>query len=297
MFTNVTASSTNLLITPETTGFDLTWLPSRTFELRVTNWAYGVQIDSVHLSSNGTMIKLPDYGRTIEFIGDSLTAGDYDTYEGLASYGWGVAEGLGNTEYSITAYPGICLVDKNCWGNEHGQEHQWQYTSDTSWRATQIWGDNPEPWPFKQHAAADLVIINIGTNDNNTANNVTSEEYYPAYVDFVQTVHETWPSAQIILISLWGGFSPYGSTYVEVGAWKEEIYNVYKHYENQGFVHYFNTTGIMQHNDIGPQWHPTDVGQIKLASHLLQYIKLKFGWDLEATGPEVQHGTHISFLK
>jgi hypothetical protein len=52
------------------------------------------------------------------------------------------------------------------------------------------------------------------------------------------------------------------------------------------FVHYFNTTGIMQHNDIGPQWHPTDVGAIKVASHLQQFIKMTFGWELSATGPE-----------
>jgi hypothetical protein len=52
------------------------------------------------------------------------------------------------------------------------------------------------------------------------------------------------------------------------------------------FVHYFNTSGIMQHNDIGPQWHPTDVGAIKVASHLQQFIRMTFGWDLYATGPE-----------
>lgn len=54
---------------------------------------------------------------------------------------------------------------------------------------------------------------------------------------------------------------------------------------------YFNTTGLMQHNDIAPQYHPTDVGHVKLASHLIQYIKLKFDWVLYATGPEVQHQT------
>lgn len=52
------------------------------------------------------------------------------------------------------------------------------------------------------------------------------------------------------------------------------------------FVHYFNTTGIMQHNDIAPLWHPTDVGAIKVASHLQQFIRMKFGWDFYATGPE-----------
>jgi hypothetical protein len=56
-------------------------------------------------------------------------------------------------------------------------------------------------------------------------------------------------------------------------------------------VHLFNTTGILQHNDIGPQWHPTDVGQIKVASHLLQYVKEKFGYEFAATGPEVQSHT------
>lgn len=34
-----------------------------------------------------------------------------------------------------------------------------------------------------------------------------------------------------------------------------------------------------------------DVGHIKLASHLMQYLKLKFDFDLEATGPEVQGQT------
>jgi hypothetical protein len=47
----------------------------------------------------------------------------------------------------------------------------------------------------------------------------------------------------------------------------------------------------MQHNDIGPAYHPTDVGHIKVASHLIQYVKTKFNWPLYATGPEVFHDT------
>jgi hypothetical protein len=46
------------------------------------------------------------------------------------------------------------------------------------------------------------------------------------------------------------------------------------------FVSYFNTTGILQHNDICPQYHPTDMGQVKLVNHLIQFIQLKFGWVL-----------------
>jgi hypothetical protein len=56
--------------------------------------------------------------------------------------------------------------------------------------------------------------------------------------------------------------------------------------KTEPFVHYFDTAGILQHNDIGPQWHPTDVGAVKVASHLLQFVKMTFGWGLEARGPE-----------
>jgi hypothetical protein len=65
-----------------------------------------------------------------------LSSGDYATYEGLSSWAYDFAAGLGNVEYSITvrslphmlptmltgkAYPGICLHDQNCWGNPRGQ--------------------------------------------------------------------------------------------------------------------------------------------------------------------------------
>ena len=202
------------------------------------------------MSSQGKLYKLPDASRTIEIIGDSLSAGQYATYEGLASWSWGFAEGFGNAEFSITAYPGICLVDTDCWGNLRGQAYQWFQTSDTSYRATQIYGDNPEPWDFAAHPAADIVVINLGTNDNNTANNVTNEAYLSTYIDFVGQVHETWPNAQIILFSLWNGFSAVGNTYAQGGAFISEIQEVYDYYQPQGFIHYFNTTGIMQHNDI-----------------------------------------------
>lgn len=46
----------------------------------------------------------------------------------------------------------------------------------------------------------------------------------------------------------------------------------------------------------GPLYHPTDVGHIKVASHLMQYIKLTFGWIFQQTGPEVQHGTSSTMI-
>lgn len=98
-----------------------------------------------------------------------------------------------------------------------------------------------------------------------------------------------WPNQ-----SLWGYFDAQGNTWVQIPAYVNAVKRVYEHYQYEGFVHYFDTTGILQHNDIAPgkpELHPTDVGHIKVASHLMQYVKIKFGWEFEATGPEVQHDT------
>lgn len=141
MFTNVTAGATHLLVSPDTPGSNLVYpVNSSTFEMKVTNWGYGIQIDQVHVGAGEKLIKVPDFPRRIEFIGDSLSSGMYGTYETMSGFAYGVGEGLGNTEYSITAYPGICVADQECFGNPRGQSHQWFYTTDSSWRGTQIYG-------------------------------------------------------------------------------------------------------------------------------------------------------------
>ncbi|KAK0655824.1 Lipase, GDSL-like protein [Cercophora newfieldiana] len=317
-FTNVTGGQTHMLIGPDSPGVDLTGpINPMTFELRVTNWAFGIQIEAVHVGEGQKLVKLPNAPRRIEVIGDSLAAGMYTSYEGLSSWAYGVGAGLGNTDYSITAYPGICAADQDCWGNPRGQVHQWFYTSDTSWRATEAHGNNPEPWDFSKHPAADLVIINIGTNDQNSHNNVSAPVYIDALTKIVQGVHGKYPKAQVVVMSLWLGFSQTGNTYASVSSqgFVKEVQNMIRMFNSdkylnnptvydgvtktssqtnkktKPFVHLFNTTGILQHNDIAPQWHPTDVGAIKVASHLLQFIKMTFGWELEATGPEVFHET------
>ena len=191
--------------------------------MRVTNWGYGVQVDKVHVAEGHKLIKLPARPRSIEFIGDSLASGMHNSYEALAGFAYGVGEGLGNTEYSITAFPGICVSDQECWGNPRGQSHQWFYTADTSWRATEVWGGEfeksgqlgglvedinlipsrqyePEPWDFSKQQAADLVIINLGTNDANAANNVSASTYVEHYKRLIQGVHGVWPDAQVVIM-------------------------------------------------------------------------------------------------
>lgn len=116
--------------------------------------------------------------------------------------------------------------------------------------------------------------------------------------------------ADCLAQKLWQGFYQNGNTYDQNTQFSQEVFDVYTYFNSdqylnnplvwdgttntttnaagpvKPFVYYFNTTGIMQHNDIGPEYHPTDVGYIKVASHLMQFINLRFGWDFYATGPE-----------
>ncbi|KAK4499790.1 hypothetical protein PRZ48_007976 [Zasmidium cellare] len=297
--TNVSAGTTHLLADSQATGFDAG--STQTFELRVTNWDYGVQIQNVYVA-NGRLVRIPDFKRRVEIVGDSLSAGQYATLEGIASYSWGLAYGLGNTEFSITAYPGMCAYDGNggyCYGGgprQRGQEHQWLKVSDNSERAVAMYGNNPPNYNFRAHPAADITIINLGANDS--GQNVSDEQFFNAYTKLIDEIRRQWPRTQFIILNLWH-FTQSGSTWVTDSPLDNVIQNVARHYnrgslnENggQGIVHYFNTTGILEHNDISPAGHPTDVADVKLASHLMQYIKLIFGWDLEQEGPEVQHQT------
>lgn len=80
------------------------------------------------------------------------------------------------------------------------QTYQWSRASDVGDRANAAFGDKPEAWNFTAHRVADLVIINLGTNDARTVNNVPSDDYYQSYVKMVENVHGVWPDAQIVLM-------------------------------------------------------------------------------------------------
>ncbi len=67
-------------------------------------------------------------------------------------------------------------------------------------RASRLVVDNPEPWDFSKHPAADLVVINIGTNDHNAHNNVSTAAYIEALTKLIQGVHGKWPQAQVIVM-------------------------------------------------------------------------------------------------
>ena len=70
----------------------------------------------------------------------------------------------------------------------HGQTYQWLRTSDTGGRALDLYGDNSPLWNFTAHPAADITLINIGTNDANPVNNISTAQFTQSYKDLITTI-------------------------------------------------------------------------------------------------------------
>lgn len=111
---------------------------------------------------------------------------------------------------------------------------------------------------------------------------MSDADFTASYIKLINQVHDKYPKAQIITMQIWQGFYANGNTYSQIFTYDQAILDTVAHFQtdaNTNFVHYFNTTGILQHNDISPVAHLTDVAAAKVSSHLMQFIKLTFGWN------------------
>ncbi|KAL4913968.1 SGNH hydrolase-type esterase domain-containing protein [Aspergillus aurantiobrunneus] len=286
LFTNVTADATYQFVGEGTEYEELPGDGDHIFEMRVQIAGASVDIDD-HLR------KPPAFEKKIEIIGGSLTGGQYATYETISSWSFIYAQGLGNVEFGITAYPGACLVDLQCYGGDvHGMIWYWHRASDPGARAAAMYGSEPEEWDVTAEQPADLVIIQMGGNDHRSPNEIPNEDFYQGYVDLIENIHSHWPDAAIVIMTQWGLWNEENTEYTQTVIYEEEIQRVYEHFKDRkwSFVYLFHTDGILSHNDINPMNHPTDVGHIKIASHLLQWTNLILGWELNPRG-EMQPGT------
>ncbi|KAF9895279.1 hypothetical protein FE257_000182 [Aspergillus nanangensis] len=287
-YSNVTADYTYQFVSSETLK-DIDAGNEKIFELRVSNW--GPQIASVSVAQDAALTKPPTFDKRVEIIGGSLTTGQFASYESLSGWAFLLAQGLGNVEYTITAYPGVCLADLKCYGGGvHGMPWWWHRASDPGSRARGMYGDEPEMFDVKGDQPADLVIIQMGGNDHRKPNEVSGADYYHDYLRLVDDIVHIWPQTTVVLLSQWGQWTLEGTKYVPSVLYESETKRVHDHFKEHHYVRYFDTKGVLQYNDISPKNHPTDIGHVKLASHLLQWIKIMMRWDLEPTG-EVQHNT------
>lgn len=212
-------------------------------------------------SGAGTLPAAPAKG-LIEFIGNSITSGATTTNGNVSAFPWLVGETLGADRTAIS-YPGITLVDGYSYGGSgvpcHGMNLYWTKTVTVS-----VCPDktvSASDWDFTRYAA-DLVVINLGTNDKNLS--VPSDTFKTDYALFIKLVRSKFPNAHIFGMRTYGGYYE-----AETRAAVDAVVAA-----GDKKVHYINTTGWLGSSDFASDGaHPTDAGHVKAAGKLAPILK------------------------
>jgi len=237
-----------------------------------------------------------DAEKKIEFIGDSITCaygvdgteGTFSTKteDGTKSYAYLASKQL-NADYSMVSFSGFGIISgystdgtRNLvstvpqYYDKLGFSYWNQFGSDitqlkeVSWDASQF--------------VPDLVIINLGTNDNSYMQNVKGDrakeeaDFVEEYVKFIEQIRSVHPDAEILCTLGIMGQELYPQIEEAVSTYKaasgDEKVNAYK----------FNQQNINK-NGKGIDWHPAPQSHVEAAEELVAEIKKLYGWNSDSS--------------
>lgn len=263
-----------------------------------------ILIDQIEVDGVGDIAPTAEKAHKIEFIGDSITCGygvdaeseresfKTKTEDGSKTYAYKTAMKL-DADYSMVSYSGFGVVSgytspgklntKQLVSNYYDRVgFSWAWTSD---------GKNitDNEWDFEEYVP-DLVVINLGTNDYSYAKDpktgkndeTRAKEFEVAYVEFLKTIREKNPEAEILCT---------------LGIMGQELYdnieNAVSEYTSETGDEKVNTLkfDVQDMNDgLGADWHPSDITHTRAAIKLSDTITELYGWeqneDYELTAPE-----------
>lgn len=221
----------------------------------------------------------------VEFIGDSITCGygvDDEVIDSpfttgaedvTKSYAYLTAGELG-VDYSMVSLSGYGIISGYVEEWEPKREDQTlpRYYDKLAFSEGEYLGRIPEDveWDFKRQP--DLVVINLGTNDDSYTQDHTDrqEEYRTAYVDFLKLVRSRNPKAKILCtLGIMGDrLFPVIEKAVEAYSTETQDRNIATmKFEEQ-----------LPEDGYAADWHPTAVTHKKAASKLAANIKELMGW-------------------
>ncbi|RYD93092.1 MAG: hypothetical protein EOP54_19745, partial [Sphingobacteriales bacterium] len=180
----------------------------------------------------------------VEYIGDSITAGYTNNQANVSDYAWLVSETL-SAEHTQIAFPGIKLTSGF---PDVGMDAQ--YLKMQSDQTKPSAGD----WNFATYTPK-LVVINLGTNDNN---GVPDADFQTAYVNLLTTIRGKFPDAEIFALRTFLG--------VKAGATQGAV--IARMITGDLKLHYIDTEGWLGAGDYPDGIHPSETGHQKIADKL-----------------------------
>jgi lysophospholipase L1-like esterase len=205
----------------------------------------------------------------VEFVGDSITAGQGAEHGALGDYASRTGEALG-AHHTQIAWAGITLTDgvhysNNNWpGMESMYFRAWAVNRCSNPDCTPD-AANPVPnpaWDFSQYSPK-IIVVNLGTNDWNL--NEPGSTFQGEYTGFLQNIRAKHPNAEIFVLRTFNGYLV------------QETQNAVAARINAGDtkLHYVDTTGWLIPSpspDFADTFHPNDTGYQKVRDRLVPIL-------------------------
>lgn len=250
------------------------------------NGAVGVK--NIHTESTvaKSVVPVPEKDLKIEFIGDSITCAygveglssgesfKTTTENFMKSYAYLTAELL-DADYSAVSYSGHGIIS----GYTSGEKNTNQLVPKL-YEQTGNLADYTQPWDFGS-SENDVVVINLGTNDNSYLQNDPAggkEDFVEGYVDFLGMVRRNNPDAYIICT-----MGTMGGNDVVYPLIEEAV----KAFGDKKVSCYESVTQNIQTDGIGSDWHPSPVTQQNSAYVLADKICQAIGRESTQIGLDV----------
>ncbi len=242
-----------------------------------------VGLGELTIDAEGPAQPTPQAEKYIEFVGDSITCGyGVDTFSenepfstatenASKAYAYLTAALLG-ADYSLVSYSGHGLISGYTADPTTPKltELVQPYYEILSYSYHNFRGLNVQdiPWDFESERKADMVVINLGTNDDSYVQNdeTKRKQFEDAYVEFLGQIHRKRPNAKLV-----AAFGLMGDSLYET-----EANAVRRFTELSGFNEVYSYRIPVQdagRNGYASCWHPSPASHKETAEGLAAFLK------------------------
>lgn len=243
-------------------------------------------ITSMDVTCIGDIQPTAGSNRLIEFVGDSITCGygvdDLDashhfsttTEDATKTYAYKTAEKL-HADYSLVSLSGYGIISGYSGdGKKHAEQQlplYYDYMGNSGGAYLGDFVPQETKWEFTKYQP-DVVVINLGTNDNSYVKNdaAKKEEYTMAYVEFIKQIRTKNPEATIVCTL--------GIMGAELYPCIEDAVIRYVKDSGDAKVHTMQFATQNMADGIAADWHPSEKTHEKAAEKLAEKIKEIMGW-------------------